>query len=62
MMNLKRRNFKIVMHVHDEVVLEVKKGEVTVEEICEIITIPPDYAEDLCLKAEAYKCDFYKKE
>ena len=62
MMNLKRRNFKIVMHVHDEVVLEVKKNQVTVEEICEIITIPPDYAEDLCLKAEAYKCDFYKKE
>ena len=62
MMNLKRRNFKIVMHVHDEVVLEVKKNQVTVEEICEIITIPPPYAEDLCLKAEAYKCDFYKKE
>ena len=61
MMNLKRRNFKIVMHVHDEVVLEVKKNQVTVEEICEIITIPPPYAEDLCLKAEAYKCDFYKK-
>ena len=62
MMNLKRRNFKIVMHVHDEVVLEVKKNQVTVEEICEIITILPPYAEDLCLKAEAYKCDFYKKE
>ena len=62
MMNLKNRNFNIVMHVHDEVVLEVKKNQVTVEEICEIITIPPPYAEDLCLKAEAYKCDFYKKE
>ena len=61
MMNLKNRNFNIVMHVHDEVVLEVKKNQVTVEEICEIITIPPPYAEDLCLKAEAYKCDFYKK-
>ena len=62
MMNLKNRNFNIVMHVHDEVVLEVKKNQVTVEEICEIITIPPPYAEDLCLKAQAYKCDFYRKE
>ena len=61
MMNLKNRNFNIVMHVHDEVVLEVKKNQVTVEEICEIITMPRPYAEDLCLKAEAYKCDFYKK-
>ena len=62
MMNLKNRNFNIVMHVHDEVVVEVKKDEHTLEEICNIMTIPPPYAEDLCLKAQAYKCDFYRKE
>lgn len=62
MMNLKNRNFNIVMHVHDEVVVEVKKDEHTLEEICNIMTIPPPYAEDLCLKSQAYKCDFYRKE
>ena len=62
MMNLKNRNFNIVMHVHDEVVVEVKKDEHTLEEICNIMTIPPPYAKDLCLKAQAYKCDFYRKE
>ena len=48
MMNLKNRNFNIVMHVHDEVVVEVKKDEHTLEEICNIMTIPPPYAKDLC--------------
>lgn len=62
MMNLKNRNFNIVMHVHDEVVVEVKKDEHTLEEICNIMTIPSPYAKDLCLKAQAYKCDFYRKE
>ena len=62
MMNLKNRNFNIVMHVHDEVVVEVKKDEHTLEEICNIMTIPPPSAKDLCLKAQAYKCDFYRKE
>ena len=46
MMNLKNRNFNIVMHVHDEVVVEVKKDEHTLEEICNIMTIPPPYAKD----------------
>ena len=62
MMNLKNRSFNIVMHVDDEVVVEVKKDEHTLEEICNIMTIPPPYAKDLCLKAQVYKCDFYRKE
>ena len=61
MMNLKNRSFNIVMHVHDEVVVEVKKDEHTLEEICNIMKIQPPYSKDLCLKSQDYKCDFYRK-
>ena len=61
MVNLRDKGFDIVMHVHDEVVLEVEKGKTTVQDICEIMTSLPDYGEGLPLKAEGYTCDFYKK-
>ena len=61
MVNLSDKGFDIVMHVHDEVVVEVEKGKTTVEDICEIMTSLPDYVEGLPLKAEGYVCDFYKK-
>lgn len=61
MVNLRDKGFDIVMHVHDEVVLEVEKGKTTVQDICEIMTSLPDYGEGLPLKAEGYVCDFYKK-
>ncbi|MPN16508.1 hypothetical protein SDC9_163852 [bioreactor metagenome] len=62
MLNLRDKGLDIVMHVHDEVVLEVKKNERTVDEICDIMTMVPPWAEKLPLRAEGYKCDFYKKE
>ncbi len=61
MVNLRDKGFDIVMHVHDEVVVEVEKGRATVEDVCEIITALPDYGEGLPLKAEGYTCEFYKK-
>lgn len=61
MVNLRDKGFDIVMHVHDEVVVEVEKGKTTVEDICEIMTSLPDYGEGLPLKAEGYVCEFYKK-
>lgn len=62
MLNLRDEGLDIVMHVHDEVVLEVRENEKTVDEICDIMTIVPPWAEKLPLRAEGYKCDFYKKE
>ena len=62
MWNLKEKGFNTVMHVHDEVVLEVEKSKHVVEEVCEIMCQAPPWADTLPLKAEGYKCDFYKKE
>ena len=61
MVNLRDKGFDIVMHVHDEVVVEVEKVKTTVEDICKIMTSLPDYGEGLPLKADGYVCDFYKK-
>lgn len=61
MINLRKKGFDIVMHVHDEVVLEVKKDKYSVEEVCKIMSQPPDWANDLPLNAEGYKCSYYIK-
>lgn len=62
MMRLHKDGYKITMHVHDEVVLEVENGVSTVEEVCRIMSITPSWAEGLNLRADGYECKFYKKE
>lgn len=59
--NLHNKNFRVVLHVHDEVVVEVENNKSSVEEICNLMTISPPWAKDLSLKAEGYKCEFYRK-
>ncbi len=62
MLRLRRYGFAIVMHVHDEVVLEVPEGEGSVREICSIMAEVPDWAVSLPLRADGYECNFYKKD
>lgn len=62
MMRLKHLNFNIVMHVHDEVVLEVPDGVSSVQEICAIMSECPTWANGLLLNADGYECDFYMKD
>ena len=62
MMRLYKNGYKITMHIHDEVVLEVEENVSTVEEVCRIMKISPTWAKDLPLNAEGYECKFYKKE
>lgn len=62
MMRLYKNGYKITMHIHDEVVLEVEEKVSTVEEVCRIMKISPTWAKDLPLNADGYECKFYKKE
>ena len=62
MMRLDKLGYKIVMHVHDEVVLEVPVGKSSTEEICKIMAISPEWGKTLELRAEGYECSYYKKE
>lgn len=62
MLRLNQLNFNIVMHVHDEVVLEVPDGVSSVQEICAIMSECPIWAKGLLLNADGYECDFYMKD
>lgn len=62
MMRLHKDGYRITMHIHDEVVLEVQDDVSSVEEVCRIMAITPSWAKDLPLNADGYECKFYKKE
>lgn len=62
MIRLADQGYEIVMHVHDEVVLEIPIGESSVEEVCKIMSKTPTWAKGLILNADGYECEFYKKE
>ena len=62
MLRLRNAGFDIVMHIHDEAVLEVPIGKSSVEEVCALMGIAPDWAKGLPLRADGYECDFYKKD
>lgn len=51
----------IVLHVHDEVVLEADR-RMSVEEVCEQMSRLPAWANGLPLHADGYECDFYQKQ
>lgn len=51
---------RIVMHVHDEIVVETTTA--TVEEICALMSSAPDWAAGLPLSADGYECEFYRKD
>lgn len=51
----------IVAHVHDEVIIEADP-RMSLEAVCEQMARVPSWAEGLLLRADGYKCDFYKKD
>ena len=61
MINLKNHGFNIVMHVHDEIVLEVEDKISSIEEVCEIMCKENKYLKGLKLKADGFESKYYKK-
>lgn len=61
MQRLDRAGCAIVMHVHDEAVLEVPR-EASVPEVRRLMEETPSWAEGLLLRADGYECPFYKKD
>lgn len=62
MLRLRNAGFEIVMHIHDEAVLEVPIGSSSVEEVCDLMGIAPEWAVGLPLRADGYECLFYRKD
>ena len=62
MLRLRNAGFEIVMHIHDEAVVEVPDGVSSVDEICRIMSEAPAWAAGLPLRADGYECEFYRKD
>lgn len=63
MLNLDKAGYRIVFHIHDEVVLEIKEGEgQNLEEAIQLMCDVPAWAEGLPLNADGFVGDYYKKE
>lgn len=61
MLRLDAAGYKIVMHVHDEVVLEMPAGQGSLEEACEIMGQPLAWAPGLPLPADGFETKYYRK-
>ena len=55
------RNCDIVMHIHDELVIEADR-KMSLQAVCEQMSRTPPWAEGLLLRADGYETDFYKKD
>jgi DNA polymerase len=59
---LHQAGYQIIMHVHDEVVLDVPKEQADLDRVCEIMGQPIDWAPGLLLTADGFVTDFYMKD
>jgi len=62
MIRLRNARYDIVMHCHDEAVCETDYGTGSLDEVCKIMEVSPEWATDLPLRVDGYECDYYKKE
>jgi len=65
MMNLYDSGYKVCMHVHDEAICEIDDGldnRTTLQNMCDIMGVRPEWAQQLPLTANGYLTPFYKKD
>lgn len=62
MMNVANAGYNIVFHVHDEIIAEVPDGQGSVDEMCMLMSINPDWADGIPLSADGYICEYYRKD
>ncbi len=68
MLKLDRAGYKIVMHVHDEIISEMENGKGSLEEVIAIMSEPISWAKgvfltkDLVLTAAGYETEYYRKD
>lgn len=60
MKRLENKGLHIVMHIHDEVVIETDSS--SLDEVNKIMSIVPKWADGLVLDADGFEANFYKKD
>lgn len=61
MKRLENKGLDIVGHVHDEVILEVPKGSITVDDVCGIMNQNPKWADGMPIDSDGYTGLYYFK-
>lgn len=54
-------SYRIVAHVHDEVIIEADPS-MSLDRVCQQMSRVPSWAKGLLLDADGYECEFYKKD
>lgn len=62
MTRLEATGYRIVMHIHDEVVIECPADACDLTDVCRIMGEPIGWAKGLILTADGYITDYYKKD
>lgn len=62
MLRLDEAGYKIVMHVHDEIISEMPKGQGSLAEVIGLMSKPLEWAEGLVLTADGYETKYYRKD
>ena len=55
------KEYRIVGHVHDEVIVEAPQ-ETSLQEVCDLMGQTPDWLPGILLRADGYECAFYQKD
>lgn len=61
MLKVDDKGYDIVMHCHDEIIVEVPVEFGSVKDVCDIMAIAPVWAKDLPLRADGFECEWYQK-
>ena len=61
LLRLDQAGYKIVFHVHDEIIAEAPEGS-RWEDMADIMGLPIDWAPGLLLRGDGYETKFYKKD
>lgn len=62
LMRVNSAGYQTVMHVHDEVILDVPAAQADINKVCELMGQPISWAPGLILKAAGFDSAYYKKD